>query len=313
MHAKTNKPPRSHLMQKFAEKQFVITGVVETGRTANLGNLITEIETIKSYITAINVVDNPGARITPNPIAVASYLKMHTNVEIIFQQTARDMNRLGIASALLGVTALGIQNLLLTTGDHPMRGDLPQTKPVFDLDSTQLLQLAREMVDQHTIYGQPIEGDPTTLPSFHIGIGANPNSTHPEIERLKIERKIALGVDFIQTQPIYTIEQPAKFLQDLQTFHIPILLGLCPLKDYAAVKEMEKKFPTVPIPAELIQKFKKIGQSSQSSANKTAAYDQLNIDYLSPILTEMRKKGWIQGVHIMTGNYPQIYAGLFRN
>jgi 5,10-methylenetetrahydrofolate reductase len=299
-------------MQKLAEKQFVITGAVDCGCIANFGNLIAEIDAIKSFVTAINVVDNPGARINPNPVAVASYLKTHTDVDIIFHQTTRDMNRLGIASTLLGVAALGIQNLVLTTGDHPMLGDLPRSKPVFDLDSTQLLQLAREMVDQHTIYGQPIEGDPTTLPNFHIGIGTNPNSTHPEIERLKIERKIALGVDFIQTQPIFNVEQPAIFLQELQKFNIPILLGLCPPKDYTAAKEIEKKFPSIPVPADLIQKFKKINQSSQSTENKTEAYNQVNLEYFSPILAEMRKKKWIHGVHILTGNYPQFYAGLFR-
>ena len=69
----------------------------------------------------------------------------------VMQITCRDRNRIALQSDLLGASALGIRNILVMTGDHPKFGDHPEAKPVFDLDSAQLLWTLRTMRDQHVL------------------------------------------------------------------------------------------------------------------------------------------------------------------
>ena len=76
---------------------------------------------------------------------------MQEGVEPVMQLQCRDRNRIALQSDLLGAAALGIPNVLLLTGDHPRFGDHPDAKPVFDLDSIQLVWTARTMRDQRKL------------------------------------------------------------------------------------------------------------------------------------------------------------------
>ena len=73
---------------------------------------------------------------------------MQEGLEPVMQLQCRDRNRIALQSDLLGAAALGIPNVLLLTGDHPRFGDHPDAKPVFDLDSIQLVWTARTMREQ---------------------------------------------------------------------------------------------------------------------------------------------------------------------
>ncbi len=99
--------------------------------------------------------------------------------------------------------ALGIKNILALTGDHTTVGDTPQAKPVFDLDSATFVYMLRKMMDEGVDLNNNRIEDPS---KFNIGIAAAPNAERLEPEILKIERKVKLGVDFIQTQCVYSVE-----------------------------------------------------------------------------------------------------------
>ena len=172
-----------------------------------------------------------------NALIVASSIQQKMDLETILQLTCRDFNRIGLASTLLGASATGIKNILIMDGDDTTLGNVPDAKPVFDLDSTQLLALGQEMVNDQTIYGLSIENSEHNPFKIHFGITANPNTDHLEAEMIKIERKIAIGADFIQTMPIFELERVIPFLTELQKFQIPVLVGVLPLKNYQTVLE----------------------------------------------------------------------------
>ena len=96
---------------------------------------------------AVNITDNAGAHVRMASWA-GSLLAAEAGVEPVMQLTCRDRNRLALQSDLLAAAAVGIPNVLLMTGDHPKFGDHPDAKPVFDLDSVQLLWAARMMRDE---------------------------------------------------------------------------------------------------------------------------------------------------------------------
>src|SRR5215471_9857116 len=82
---------------------------------------------------------------------IAAALLAREGIEPILQLTCRDRNRLALQADLTGAAASGVHNLLLLTGDDPKAGDQPETKPVFDLDSTTLTKMARDLRDKHEL------------------------------------------------------------------------------------------------------------------------------------------------------------------
>ncbi len=305
-----NKRFHSKLMQALKSGEFAITGELEPERTANLDSLMKEARAIEQYVVAANITDNPGSFVRVDPLATSILVNQKTNVEPIFQLTCRDRNRLGLASAILGACSAGIKNLLVLTGDHTSLGDIPQSKPVFDLDSAQLLKLAREIVDEQKVYGHKIKGKKEHPAKLNIGIGINPNTTHPDIELGKIKRKVEMGVDFIQTQVVYGLENTEYFFKELSKFNVPVLVGLFPMKNYKTAYWFNKLVPGVDVPSEIIEDFKRAQDESSSKSEKKESYDDINTMLFKPIIEELKKKNLASGLHITAVGYSRIYPKL---
>ena len=163
--------------------------------------------------------------IDKNEVKIIDIIQREADLECVWQMTVRDVNKLGIAGMVMGAHALGIRNVLSLTGDHTALGDMPESKPVFDLDSATLVQLVREMVDKGTINGNEIEAPPT----LHVGAAANPNANPMGAEILKIARKAEAGCEFIQTQCVYDLDITAEFLSEIKKYNVPVLLGIFPM------------------------------------------------------------------------------------
>lgn len=140
--------PFSHLMKEIKEGRFVFTGEVGPLKTTSLKGVLEAARILKGHVAAVNVTDNPTAFAYMNPLVPSYMIQREVGLEVVCQMTARDLNRLASTSDLLAAAALGIRNILVLSGDHVTLGDDPRAKTVYDLDSTQLLQLVRTMVDR---------------------------------------------------------------------------------------------------------------------------------------------------------------------
>ena len=85
----------------------------------------------------------------------------------IYQLTCRDRNRIALQSDLLSAAMLGIENLLVLTGDHIKLGDHKGAKPVFDLDSVSLLHTVCKLEAREDLGGNKLVGEP---PKFAKGL-----------------------------------------------------------------------------------------------------------------------------------------------
>jgi 5,10-methylenetetrahydrofolate reductase len=204
----------------------------------------------------------------------------------------------------LGAAALGIRNTLVLTGDHTLLGDMPNAKPVFDLDATLLTGMIRRMVDEgKDLNGNAIEGP---HPQFNIGVAANPNADPIEPEILKVVRKVENGADFVQTQVCYDIDKTIEFLRMFKIFKVPVLVGIFPMRSYRVAAEFDKFVPGVKVPLELLEKLKQVKGQSVSKAEKREKYDQLNIKFFTPFIKELKKSGLCAGCHIMSVHYVEL-------
>jgi methylenetetrahydrofolate reductase (NADPH) len=252
------------------------------------GTDTTEIEEVAGLLTgrvdAANVTDQQSSVMRLGSMATCHLIK-GKGLEPIFQMTCRDRNRLALQSDLLSAHVLGIENVLALTGDLPSLGDQPQAKPVYDLDSVQLLWTIQRLNDGFDINGNELQGKT----NFFAGAVVTPEAdteAKRELQFYKMEKKIANGARFFQTQAIYDPETFARFMKRVEGFKIPILAGIIPLKSAAMARFMNKNVAGVFVPDELIDKMAK-------AEDKTAAGIEIAADLMKSL------KGICQGVHLM--------------
>jgi 5,10-methylenetetrahydrofolate reductase len=297
----------SKLGEMLVNGEFILTGELEPEKTCDLSHTIQEAKEMAPYVVAANVTDSPLGIVTINSMAASHIIQKEAGLEVIWQLTVRDVNKLGIAGMIMGGHALGLRNVLSLTGDHPNLGDMPESKPVFDLDSATLIKLVREMVDSGKINGHEIEHPPT----LHIGGAANPNADPMESEILKIGRKAKAGCEFIQTQVVYDLDRTIEFLTAIKKYNIPVLLGIFPMKSYAIAKGFDTFVPGVDVPKDILAKWKKIKtEFKDDKTEQKRMYDQANYEFFKPFISELKKKGLLAGVHCMAVHYPRIFPKL---
>lgn len=287
----------SELMKQIKEGKFVFTGELEPVKTTNLDEVIEGAKTLKGHVVAINITDNPTAFGYMNALVPSYLIQREAGVEAVYQMTTRDRNRLALLSDVLAAGALGIKNILVLTGDHTTVGDTPQSKPVFDLDSATFTYMLRKVIDEGVdLSGNKIENPP----KINIGIAAAPNADPLEPEILKIERKVKLGVDFIQTQCVYSVEQAQRFLDAASYLKTPILVGIAPFKSQAMMNWMIKFVPGIKVPEEVEQRLRRAKQKGKE------AFLEENIEIFGEMIREIRKTTNAAGIHMMAVGFEWI-------
>ena len=141
----------SELTRAIQTGNFVYTGEIEPVNTMSLEETLATAKILKGHVIAANVTDNPTAFAYMNALIPSYVIQKEVGLEAVYQVTVRDRNRLAITADLLAAGALGIKNVLALSGDHTTVGDDPRTKPVYDLDSTALVELLGKMVDEGPI------------------------------------------------------------------------------------------------------------------------------------------------------------------
>lgn len=296
----------SKLGEALAKGEFILTGELEPEKTTDLSHTIQEAKEMAPYVIAANVTDSPLGIVTINSMAATHLIQKATGLECVWQMTVRDVNKLGIAGMIMGAHALGIRNVLSLTGDHTALGDMPESKPVFDLDSATLVKLIREMVDKGSINGHEIEAPPT----LHVGAAANPNAEPMGAEVLKIGRKAEAGCEFIQTQVVYDLDRTIEFLSEIKKYKVPVLLGIFPMKSYGIAKGFDTFVPGVSVPKEILTKWKSVKNEITDKKQQKELYDQYNYDFFKPFISELRNKNLLAGIHCMAVHYPRIFPKL---
>ena len=185
---------------------------------------------LKGLADAVNVTDGAGARAHMAALAAASIL-IGMGIEPILQITCRDKNRIALQSELMGAAALGIRNLLLLTGDDPKAGDQPDTKPVFDVNSSTLIETARRLRDDGTLpTGRKVGGKA----AFFIGAADMPIDPPAGWQPNALVGKIKSGAQFAQTQFCMDAAIVRRYAGALEqagvTKQLAILIGVTPLR-----------------------------------------------------------------------------------
>ena len=245
--------------------------------------MLEEADLLRGKVDGINVTDLQSSVMRVGSLAICRLLK-ERGLEPILQVTCRDRNRLALQSDLLSAYVLGIENVLILTGDHTTLGDHPDSKPVFDLDSVHLLQVAKTLEEGRDMVGNELNGKP----EFCLGAVVNPGVEPMEMQLIKMEKKVKAGAEFFQTQAVYDLNRFEEFIKEAEKFGKPILGGIVLLKSAGMAKYMNENVAGVSVPEEYIKRM--------SGAKKEERVKE-SIKIATEIIEGL--KGLCQGIHIM--------------
>jgi len=266
--------------EKLNSRKFLVTVEVSPPKGTRFSAPLEDAYQLKGVADALNVTDNQCSIMHMSSLAFSKLL-LDQGHEPIMQLTCRDRNRIGLQSDLLGAYALGIRNICLMTGDHPICGDHPGSKPVYDLDSVQLIELVRKLDSDTDFAGKRLDGGT----SFCAGAvsGIDPKNI---MQLIKLEKKVRSGADFIQTQAVYDAGMFEEFMEAVNHLEVPVIAGLIPLKYLSMAEYMNKNISGIHVPEETMLRMK--GASFPIEEGLSIASDTIKE------LTKLSR-----GVHIM--------------
>ena len=280
----------SNLKKALQSGKFVVSGEIGPPKGVDIGKCLEDAEMLRNQVIAFNVTDLQSAVLRIGSMVVSAKL-LERGLEPVYQLTCRDRNRLALQSDLLSAWAFGIENVLCLTGDHPNLGDHVQAKPVYDLDSVQLLKVATTLNQGHDMTGHELEGKP----DFFLGAVVTPAADPIEAQIIKMQKKIDAGARFFQTQAIYEPEQFEMFMNQVQRFDVPVMAGMVVLKSAAMAKFMNNNVAGIKVPDNLISEME---ETKKEDRKKKA------VEITARIIRNV--KPLCHGVHIMALGWDEL-------
>lgn len=270
----------------FDRGEFVVSAEIGPPKGINLDGVLATAKEYLSGLHAVNVTDNQSSVMRLGSLATCKVLK-DAGLNPIFQLTCRDRNRIALQSDLLSAAMLGLDNVLALTGDYTSMGDHPQAKPVFDLDSVSLLYAMSQLEQGVDLGGNELVGE---APSFAKGAVVSPCSDSVDAQLMKMERKIAAGAQYFQTQAVFDSEKFFQFMEKAKQFGVPVQLGIIIPKSVGMCRYMDNNIAGISVP-------ETVYEGLRADKEKTKA-GIAGVEIAAQIIRDCAP--YCQGVHIMS-------------
>lgn len=270
------------LKDALEQGAFAVTVEYNPPKGTNITAVLDNAKQLVGRVHGVNVTDNTAAVVRAGSLPVCRLL-YELGHDPVMQLTCRDRNRIAMQSDLMGAHMLGIRNILCLTGDYPTVGDHKEAKPVYDLDSVQVMQMVQGLNNGRDLAGHKLDGST----SFTIGAAVTPEADPLGPMLAKFEVKVKAGAQFFQTQAIYNPDQFASFMKAVRPFKVKVLAGILVLRNYKMAEFMNANIPGVSVPKEMIDELKAAGDKAED----------IGVDIAVRTIKAVRSH--CDGVHIM--------------
>ncbi len=271
--------------EKLCSNRFLVTTEVGPPKGADISEMTHHVDLLKDKVDAINITDHQSSVMRFPSLGGCLSVKERGG-EPILQVTCRDRNRLALQADLLLAYTRGIGNVLCLTGDSIDVGDHNEAKPVFDMDSVQLLKMIKTMESGTDIAGNDLKG----TPKFCVGASVHPEADIIEPQLIKFDKKVAAGAQFFQTQGIFDLGSLRRFMQYASQFDVKILAGIIVMASARMARYMNDNVPGIIVPQAVIDEL--------ATAEKGKGL-QKGIEIAVRLIKTIKEENLCHGVHIM--------------
>jgi len=255
---------RSRLSQKLAQSEFPILVEVVPPKGCDATKEVEGAQYLLSKgADAINIPDSTGVMGRMSPLTLAALLQQQVGIEVLLHYSACDRNVLSIQADALGAHALGLRNILAITRDTAQFSTLLEPA-VFEVDSIGLVNLLHSLNQGLDVGGNPL----SRQTGFLIGVALDPHAVNPEEELRRFQLKLEAGANFAVTQPVFDVEQLARFLKRMESAAgaIPVVAGICPLTSYRNAEFMNNEVPGISVPQAIMDRMRKVDTGERARA-----------------------------------------------
>jgi len=236
----------------MAEDKFMVTVEVVPPAGPDAAALLAALQPLAGLaFDAFSVATNPVAKPRMSALALCALLQQKTGKPAILHCTTRDHNRLSLQGMLWGARALGIETVLIATGDFIALGDRAHTTRVGDLDVFGLVRMAREA-------------------GLRTGVvfDTHPESNGPKEAVRRLAAKVAAGAQFAVTQPVYDAAAADELLVATQPLEVPIILGILPLRTARHAEFLHRSVAGIAVPPQVRNRMQRAADSvAEGAAN----------------------------------------------
>ena len=269
--------------ERLESGKFVVVTELQPPKGRDLSELFEFADLLKGRVDAVNVPDLQNAIMRLGSLSVCTLLK-EKGMEVIFNLSCSNRNRLALQSELLNASVLSLKNIFLLQGNHPSIGDHFEAQAVFDLDVMGLLGAAKRLQEGYDLMGNDLQGKPQFCLGTQINAAAKGHVI--DLEVMDMEKKIRMGVDFFFTNSIYDVSLLEPFIKKVAHFKVPIIAGITLLKSVGMARYVNKHVEGASIPDSIIDQLMKASDKQRAS-----------IEIAGGLIKEL--KGLCQGVQII--------------
>ncbi len=288
---------RGRLERVLRRGEFAVTAELNPPDSADPEEVYERARIFDGWVDGINAVDASGANCHMSSVGICALLTRMGYASIL-QIACRDRNRIAIQGDVLGASAMGVQNIMCLTGDGVQAGDQPGAKPVFDLDSSSLLETVRTMRDEaRFLSGRKL----TVPPQVFLGAAINPFVPPHAFRALHMGKKIAAGAQFLQSQYCFDVPMFREFMAHARDLGLTdqafVLCGVGPLASARTARWIRANVPGIHIPDSVIARLE--GARDQKAEGKRLCID---------IINEVKEIPGVAGIHVMAYRQEEYVA-----
>jgi methylenetetrahydrofolate reductase (NADPH) len=286
-------------MKTFREaiqnRDFVLTAQLNLARESDTAAVLGQAAILGQEADALQVPDNPDARVQLTPLAVSGLL-LRNGIDPIAHLGCRDRNRVALESELLSLGATGVTSLFLLRGDDLPAGHRPKVKQVFEIGGKKLIEAARALADDPSV---------PAVPDFCIGTAAMVFNPKAEWQPSSLLAKVEAGARFIQTQLCFDMAALRRYMTHLVeaqlTWRCAIIVSVATLPSAVSARWLRKNLRGSLVPMKVVRRLEQARDPELEG-----------VTICAEMLQELGEIPGVSGANLLTPGDPETVTAAIR-
>ena len=275
-------------LKDLVEKDQTIIVELDTPKHLNMDKFFEGVEALKeANVDAVTLADNSMAQVRSSNVVAASMIKEKFDMRVLVHIACRDKNLIGLQSELMGLSLLGINDILAITGDPSKIGNFPGATSVYDVNSRGLTGVIKQFNNGYNMDGASLQ----VKTDFTVAGALNPNVKKLEGGVRMLEKKIEAGMEYFITQPVFDPEKVKEVHEVTKHLNVPIFIGVMPITSLKNAEYLHNEVPGIRVSDEILEELR------QHEDDKEKTKD-ISLRLCKEIIDEIQK--YFNGVYIIT-------------